>query len=447
MKIIIAGAGEVGFHLSEMLVKELQDIILIDQRQEKLNYAESKLDLITIAGDATSISTLKEANISKTDMLIAVTDSQETNIAISILGKQMGARSTIARINNAEYLKNKDSISFESLGIDHLILPEMLAAKEILRLIKEPAFSSTFEFGGGSLSLIGITLDEEDEQLVGKNIMDTAIDNPDANFIIVAIQREGDVIIPRGSNKFLPGDKIFFISEPQGVPRILNLAGKERMEIRNVMILGGSKTGINAARMLQDKYEVKIIEKDKEKCNSLVQQLPNTLVINGDGTNASLLLEENIQQMDAFIAVTGGSETNMISSLVAQNHHVKRVISLVENQDYIELAQNIGLDTIINKKLIAADYIFRFIRKGRVIARTGLHGIEAEILEYVVSDDSRIIKDRIRNIKFPRDAIIGGVIREGRGYVTMGDFQLIPKDHVVVFALPSAISEVEKLFG
>jgi len=445
MKIIIAGAGDVGFHLAKLLAYEEHDIILIDLDINLLNQAAGSIDVGTIRGSSTSYKVLEEADIKDADLLIAVTSSEETNLATTIIGKHLGAKKTVARIQNVEYLLNKEKLDLQDLGIDEIISPESLAAKEIKRLLKEVALTDTFDFDEGKLSLVGVTIDKENE-LNGKTLIEAAHLNPHQNFITVAILRNNETIIPHGDNKFQEGDHAYFIAQPDGVDSVMELSRKKKQEIKNIMILGGSKVGYHAAKRLSRKYNVKLIETDKEKCFELADELKNVMVICGDGRDVELLEEEGIDEMDAFIAVTGNSETNIISCLVAKNHNVKKTISLVENIDYIHLSQNIGVDTMINKKLIAANFIFRYIRKGEVISLTSIHGVDAEILEFIVKAGSKITEKEIKDLQFPKGAIIGGVVRNGVGYTTMGDFQFRPKDRAVVLCRPNCIHTVEEFF-
>ncbi|MEL7006621.1 MAG: Trk system potassium transporter TrkA, partial [Bacteroidota bacterium] len=353
MRIIIAGAGDVGYHLAKLLAYEEQDITLIDQNGETLNQAASNIDVHTIKGNSTSYRVLEEANIHNVDLLIAVTSSEETNITTCIIGKHLGAKRTISRIENIEYLQNKEKLDLKDLGIDEIISPESLAAKEIKRLLKEIALTDTFDFDEGKLSLVGVNIDQH-SQLRNKTLVETAHLNPSADFITVAILRNNETIIPHGDNKFMEGDHAYFIAQPDGIDKVISLSGRQKHGVKNIMILGGSKVGYHAAKRLSRKFKIKLIESDREKCFELADELKNVMVICGDGRDVELLEEEGIADMDAFIAVTGNSETNIISCLVAKNHGVKKTISLVENIDYIHLSQNIGVDTMINKKLIAA---------------------------------------------------------------------------------------------
>ncbi|MTI32963.1 Trk system potassium transporter TrkA [Xanthovirga aplysinae] len=445
MRIIIAGAGDVGFHLAKLLAYEKQNIVLIDTDPEKLKYVSDHLDVAVIRGNSTYHNVLEEAKVSKADLLIAATSSEETNIATTIIAKYLGARKTIARISNTSFRGPRERHDLKKLGIDELISPEQLAAKEIQRLLRRVALTDTFDFGNGTLSLIGVTI-EPDSRLCGKSLEEIVSENLPQNYITVAILRGQETIIPHGKTRLQPNDHTYFIAPPEGIDQVLDFTEKEKGEIRNLMILGGSRIGTNTAKRLEEKYNIKLIEADKDKCFELADELPNTLVINGDGRDVDLLKEEGIEHMDAFIAVTGNSETNIISSLVAKNANVKKTIALVENIDYIHLSQNIGVDTLINKKLIAANFIFRYVRKGEIVSMTSIHGVDAEILEFEVPEGSKITKAPLRSLNLPSTSIIGGVIRKGVGYTTRGDFQFKAKDRVVVLAKKESIHKIEALF-
>ncbi|WP_394750863.1 Trk system potassium transporter TrkA [Spongiimicrobium salis] len=448
MKIIIAGAGEVGFHLAKLLSYESQDITLIDSHKESLTYADTHLDIRVLKGDATSIAVLQDAQVENSDLVIGVTSSETTNLTLCMLAKQLGSKRTIARISNTEFVDNKEVIKFSELGIDELISPEELAATEIQLLLNQSAFNDTYEFEEGALIMVGVSLPKT-APFVGKMVKEAAKIFPELHFMPIAIQRVGTqyTIIPRGDTVFKEEDQVYFITSSGGVDELYKLTGKEKKEIKNVMILGGSKVGFKTARDLcANKFNVKLIEKDKEKAFDIADDLPNALVINGDGRNVELLDEESLESMDAFIAVTGNSETNIMSCLVARSKHIKKTIALVENMDYFQLSQSIGIDTLINKKLLAANNIFRYIRKGEVVALTRLNNLNAEILEFIVKRTSAVNGKIIRELNIPRSATIGGVIRDNVGITALGDFKIIEGDRVVVCCLPRAIPKVEKLF-
>jgi trk system potassium uptake protein TrkA len=448
MKIIIAGAGEVGFHLAKLLSYESQDITLIDPVQENLQYADTHLDIRVMRGDSTSIKILQDARIDEADLVIAVTSSETTNITICVLAKQLGAKRTIARITNTEFLEHQDSIGFAGFGIDELISPEALASKEIELLLNQSAFNDSYEFEEGALTMVGVNL-QRTAQFVGKTVQQAGEIFPEIHFMPIAIQRFGTqyTLIPRGDTQFKEGDQVYFITTTGGVEELYKLTGKTKQAMRNVMILGGSNIGKQSAMQLSKAgINVKLIEKDAKKAFDLADALPDVLVLNGDGRNVELLQEENIQEMDAFIAVTGNSETNIISCLMAKSKSVKKTISLVENMDYFQLSHSIGIDTLINKKLLAANNIFRYVRKGEVVAMTKLNNMNAELLEFIVQPESPVCGKTIANAGVPRSAIIGGVIREGIGNIVLGSFIIKAGDRVVVCCLPRSISKVEKLF-
>ncbi len=448
MRIIIAGAGEVGFHLAKLLSFESQNITLIDSKRESLTYADTHLDIKVLKGDATSISVLRDAKVESSDLVIGVTSSETTNITLCLLAKQMGCKKTIARISNIEFIDNKELIKFSEMGIDELISPEELAATEIQLLLDQSAFFDTYEFEAGALMMVGVTL-PKGAPFIGKSVQDAANIFPGLHFMPIAMQRVGTqfTLIPRGDTVFKDKDQVYFVIDKEGVDDLYKLTGKKKEEIKNVMILGGSKVGFNAARDLcAKKFNVKLIEKNKERAFDISDSLPNVLVINGDGRNLELLEEESLESMDAFIAVTGNSETNIMSCLMARSKNIKKTIALVENMDYFQLSQSIGVDTLINKKLLAANNIFRYVRRGEVVALTRLNNLNAEILEFEVKATSKVNGKIIRELEFPRAAIIGGVVRDGIGNIALGDFRIEEGDRVVVCCLPDSISKIERLF-
>ena len=448
MKIIVAGAGEVGFHLAKLLSFESQDITLIDTDRSSLQYADTHLDIRVVKGDATSISVLKDADVANTELVIGVTSSETTNITVCVLAKQLGAKRTIARISNSEFIENKDEIGFTKLGIDELISPESLAANEIGLLLNQSGFNDTYEFDDGALTMVGLILSRT-SSIVGKSVRDLAEVSEQYSYVPIAIQRSGTqyTIIPRGDTQFREGDQVYFVTVKEGLESIYTMAGKVKEDLKNVMILGGSNIGYKTARDLcASKFKVKLIESDKDKAFEIADDVPSCLVINGDGRNVELLEEEAISDMDAFVSVTGNSETNIMSCLVAKSRGVKKTIALVENMDYFQLSQSMGINTLINKKLLAANTIFRYIRKGEVVAITKLNNMNVELLEFIVHPDSAVCNKVIRELDFPRSAVIGGIIRDGEGIIALGDFEIKEGDRVVVSCLPQALDKVEKLF-
>jgi len=448
MRIVIAGAGEVGFHLAKLLSYESHDITLIDLDKEHLAYADTRLDIRALYGNATSIETLKDAGIADTDLLIAVTSNEAINITVCVISKRLGAKQTIARISNTEFIDKKEEVNFKELGIDELISTEELATNEIKLLLNQAAFNDTHEFEGGELTMMGIVLSKT-APFVGMTVKDAAASFSGIHFMPIAIQHKNSqqTIIPRGNTVFNAGDQAYFMTTKEGVDELYKLSGTTKTNIKNVMILGGSGIGIRTAQQLCDKkLNIKIIESNKEKAFLLADELPNALVVCGDGRDVELLEEENVEDMDAFLSLTGSSETNIMSCLVAKSKGVKKTIALVENIDYFKLSQNIGIDTLINKKLLAANSIFRYIRKGEVVEIATLNNINAEILEFNVTPNSRITKKVIRDLDIPKGTTIAGVIRNGEGLIVLGGFQIQPEDKVLICCTPNTISKMEKLF-
>jgi trk/ktr system potassium uptake protein len=445
MKIVIAGAGDIGFHLAQLLALEQQDIILIDTNQEVLDYVTTHLDVITIKGDSSSVPVLDEAGVRNAGLFLAVTTSEKTNLLAAILAKKLGAKQTIARINNREYLADITKDHFKQLGIDSLICPRQLAAQEIARLIRQASLTDIFDFEKGKISVIGFMLDES-SPLVDLTIREIANNNPEVPFKPIAVLRNYQTIIPRGNFRLQGKDHIYCITKNDTIDQVIKFVGKDLVNVKNIMIVGGTDVGQATAQLLEEDYNVTLVEKDKECCKYLAESLDNTLIIKADPGNVELLKEEGLENMDAFIALTPNSETNIITSLMAEDAGVFKTIALVNNTDYTHISQNIGIDTIINKKLIAANNIFRFVRKGKVEAITSLHGVSAEIIEFVIEKNNRITKYRLKDLHFPSKAVIAGVIRGEESLIPDGNFILQLNDKVIVFALPEAISKVEELF-
>ncbi|MEJ2103136.1 MAG: Trk system potassium transporter TrkA [Ignavibacteriaceae bacterium] len=445
MRIVIAGMGDVGYHLAKQLSSEDHDIIAIDMDQQILSHSDSMADILTINGSATSIATLKEAQVEKSDLFVSVTSSEEVNVTSAIIAKKLGAKKTIARIGNSEYLDEEINQSFSEIGVDFMIYPEELAAREMVNLILRSAATDVMDFEDGKLSVIGLRLDK-DAPVIRKSVVDIANEFETFDFRIVALQRNFRTIIPKGNDKFLPNDQVFVITKPEGNSVVMKLAGKEEIKFDNIMVLGGSKIGRRVAELLEDKMTIKLIESDEEKTLKLADSLSKTLVIKGDGRDIDLLAQEGIIDVDAFVAVTDDAETNIITCLMAKHLGVKKAIALVDKVDYIPLTQTIGLDSLINKKLIAANNISRFIRKSEVLAHSTLEGIDADILEYVVQPNSTVTKKPIKDLNFPKEAIIGGIIRGEESMIAVGDTKILSGDKVVVFALPGGVKKTENLF-
>jgi trk system potassium uptake protein TrkA len=445
MKIIIAGAGDVGFHLAKLLAYEKHDIMVVDLSEEKLRNLSSQLDVGTLRGSSTSYNMLEEAGVENADLFIAVTSFEDTNITSAIFAKHLGAKRTIARVKNNNHVDPREKAHLKKLGIDEIISTENLASKEIRRLLTSTAFTDFFQFEGGKLNLLGTVLDANSPML-NNTLKQCNHLNPEHDFITVAILRNGKTIIPHGETVFQLDDHVYFIATPTGLKRIQELSCVEDFRMKNIMILGGTEIGYMTALTLSNAFNVKIIEENKARSFELSDLLPNALVVNGDGRDRQLLVDEGLRHMDAFIAVTGNSETNIISSLMAKEQGVRRTVALVENVDYVHLSQNIGIDTMINRKLIAADFIFRYVRKGDIISIASIHGVDAEVLEFYVKEGSKITSKYLKHLKFPKNALIGGVVRKDSALVPNGDFRIRKDDRVVVLCTKGAVNEVEEYF-
>jgi len=447
MKIIIAGAGEVGLHLSKLLSFESHDITLIDDNDVSLKDGENYLDIKVISGDASSISILNQANVKDSDLFIAVTSSESINLLTCCLAKKIGSKRTIGRITNPEFIDDP-SIDFRSIGVDEIISPENLASQEISLLVSNSAFTNSHDFESGKLKMLAAII-QNNAPFVGKTVQESASVFPGIKFMPIAIERSGsqDAIIPRGDTVFKNDDHVYFITCEDGVDELYKLMGTKKHKVNNVMVLGGGRVGFRVSKELSSQgYKVKLIEINSEKAELIAEKLPNVLVLNLDGTKVDLLNEENLDEMDVFISTTGDSQKNIMSCLMAKSKNIKKTIALVDDTDYFELSESIGVDTLINKKLLAANEIFRFIRKGNILELNKLNNMNAEVLEFLVSADSKVVNKKIKDIKFPRSAIIGGVIRNDKGSIALGDFLIQEGDKILVCSLYETINKVEKLF-
>ena len=451
MKIVIAGAGEVGSHLAKMLSVEANDITVIDSRQERLDALSASTDVITVLGNPSAIDVLQDAGVANADLFIAVypSDSQDVNIVSAMLAKKLGSKKATARIDNEEYLSYENKYLFTEMGIDLMFYPEKIAAGEIIDLLKRTATTDSMDFARGKLQIAVFKL-EESSALLGMTMAEfsAVANNQGHSFRVVAIARGNDTIIPRFDTKFKYHDLVFIISKRDGMEMLMKYIGKKDIEIKNVMILGGSPIGEIVARNISKQMEtVKLIEMNKEKCLELSEKLPdNVIVVNGDGRNSDMLIEESIKDFDAFVAVTNSSETNILACVAAKRLGITRTIAEVENIEYIRLAESMGVDAIINKKLITAGRIYKFTLSNKVRFIKYMSGTNAEVLEYIVAPDTTITKHMLKDMNFPKNAIIGGIIRGNEAIIAVGDTQIQAYDRVAVFALPEAVKEVDQFF-
>lgn len=446
MKILIAGAGEVGSHLVKMLSNEYHDITIIDDDEKRLDELTALSDVLTIEGDVTSFDSLKRGEVQRCDLFMAVGPEENTNILSATLAKQLGAKKAIARIDNDEYLRPNNKEVFINMGIDYLFYPEKVAAQEVITLLGHSSTSEYVDFSGGKLSLVVFRLDAS-SPLIGHTLIEITRDRENLEYRTVAISRGGRTIIPRGEDFFEEGDTVYVISGRSSVGEVMEFSGRPNIEVKNLMILGGSRIGRRIARELQDEINIKLVDYNPEKAYKLAEMLDKTLVIAEDGRKSEVMIEEGLDKMDAFVALTGRAETNILAAMLAKRMGVKKVIAEIENMNYISLAESIGIDTIINKKLITASSIFRFTMNTDVQAIKCLNGCDAEVLEFIVKPGSPATKGKIKHINFPREAIVGGIVRGDKALIATGNVEIRAYDRVVVFALPSAIGKVGAFFG
>lgn len=445
MNIIIAGDGEVGFYLAKSLTQLDFNITVVDPHSALLKKLESNADLLTIAGDSTSPEVLKEANVSDCDLFLAVLHDEAINLISCMVAKKLKARRTVARITNTELLNLKNKEMFKSLGVDEMVCPERIAAKEITNLLNNNVATEFFDFSNGLLSMYLVRLELE-SLVVGMSMQEIVKTFANVSVRMVAVLRNSKTYIPHADFVFEAGDLCYIISKARQQDAIAKLIGKTDVSIKSVAIVGGGRVGRIAAQTLSDHMDVTLIESDLDRCRELTVPLKKATVIHGDATDIDLMTEEQVWEKDAFIAVTDSTETNVLTCLHARRQGVKRTIALVENTGFINISQDIGIDTIINKKLITASYIARFIVKGDAVSSKWLSGTNAEIIEFVVRHNSPATKKAIRELALPNDATIGGIIRGRETILPTRDTQLQSMDKVVVFALPHVMNRVSKLF-
>lgn len=446
MKIIIAGAGAVGTHLAKLLSGEKQDIILMDDDEERLGRLGSNFDLLAVNISPTSISGLKEAGVAGADLFIAVTPDESRNMTACMLATSLGAKKTVARINNYEYLLPKHKEFFAKLGVDSLIYPEMLAAKEIVDAVKMSWIRQWWEFAGGALVLLGTKMKETAEIL---NVPLHELGGRNIPFHIVAIKRGSETIIPRGDDTIILNDIVYFTTTKKYIPYIRKIAGKENeADIRNVMIMGGSRIAVRTVQYMPEYMRTKIIESDFNRCNRLTELVDDkVMIINGDGRDMELLLEEGIKNTEAFVALTGNSETNILACLAAKRLGISKTVAEVENIDYISMAESLDIGTVINKKFIAASHIYQMMLDADVSNVKCLTFANADVAEFTVKAGSRITRSQVKGVGLPKGATIGGLIRNGEGILVTGNTTIMENDHVVVFCLGMMIKKLEKFFN
>lgn len=444
MKIVIAGAGEVGSHLAKMLSKENQDITLLDSDQAKLDVIDSNYNLMTWNGSTSSFESLKEVGVKDTDLYIAVTPFETRNITSCAIAKKMGARKTVARIDNKEFLLKENKKIMKELGVDHIIYPEDLAADDIACSLRHNWARYWGELHDGELFLIGVKIHSK-SVLLNVKLKDLPVTTHD--FHVAAIKRNNETIIPNGNDEILPDDIVYFITTPPYVERVRELCGKTKKTIKKALIMGGSRIARRFARKYHEKFHIKILETDMEICEQMAVDLPDCEIVCGDGRDIEVLRENNIYQYDAFLALTDSSETNILTCLTAKEFGVAKTIADVENLQFVSLAENLNIGNTINKKLLASSRIYKILldtdeSNSRFFALT-----DAEVAEIYVKPGAKITRDKVKDLKLPFGMTLAALVRNDKVQLVGGNTQIEAGDYVVVFSLMGTISKIEKWFN
>ncbi|MDE5686269.1 MAG: Trk system potassium transporter TrkA [Paramuribaculum sp.] len=444
MKIVIAGAGEVGSHLARMLSHENQDIIIIDTNQERIEHLDQSCNLLTVVGPPTSISTIRTAIGNRCDLFIAVTPEETSNVTACMIAKSLGAKKTVARIDNYEYMQRDNVRLFNSRGVDAMIYPEYLAAKEILKSLERNWVRNWFELHDGELIVVGVKI-RENAEIVGKSLRELSATNH--FYHVSAIKRNQETIIPGGNDSVRANDIIYFTTTREHIEGLRQICGKTRTDIRKVLIMGGSRIAVRLIALAGDKYKFRIIEMDRERCEKLAERCPDARVSCGDARNVDILSEEGISEMDAFVALTDSSETNILTSLTAKEYGVKKTVAEVENIQFISQAENLNIGTIINKKLLASGKIFQMLIDADVESSKFMALADADVAEIEAKPKAKVTRAAVKDLSLPRDMTIAGLIRNGQGMLVSGSTTIQPGDHVLVFCLASTIHKIERLFN
>ena len=445
MKIVIAGAGAVGTHLSKLLSGEHQNCVLIDDDEERLG-GLSEYDVMTYNASPTSIKALKEAGADKADLFVGVTPEESINLNACILAHTLGAKKTVARIDNYEYLSPENQVFFKKLGVDSLIYPEVLAAIDITNGLKLSWVRQRWDVHNGALILLGIKL-RETAEILNRPLRELC--GPDDPYHIVAIKREDDTIIPSGMDELRTNDLVYFMTTKEYIPYIRKIVGKEHYtDVKNVIIMGGGKTAVRAALTIPDYMNVKIIEKSSQRCERLNELLEEeeAMVIHGDGRDLGLLEEEGIKHTQAFVALTGNAETNILACMTAKKLGVRKTIAMVENLDYVSMAESLDIGTIINKKTIAASHIFQMMLEADVDNLRSLMLVDADVAEFTAAEGSKVTKKPVKDLRLPFGTTIGGLVRDGVGMLVNGNSQILAGDSVMVFCHDQKLNNLEKYF-
>lgn len=446
MKIIISGAYAIGLHLARLLSRDNEDITLIDPDEERLEQVGSDLDLLTMPAQPTSLKALKDVGTQHADLFIAVSPNEAQNIAACVTAKALGAKKTVAKVDHPEFITPEEKAFFAKLGIDSLIYPEMLAAKDIINGLKMSWVRQRWDLHDGELVMLGIKL-RETCKILDRTLRELC--GPDDPYHIVAIKRGSTTIIPGGNDALRLYDTAYFMTTKQHIPYVRQLVGKEHYDdVKNVMIMGGGATAVRAAKTMPQYMNTKIIELSAERCEQLNDLLDNeeALIICGDGRDLTLLREEGIKSTQAFVALTGNAEANILACLAAKRLGVRKTVAMVENTDYVSMAESLDIGTIINKKDIAASHIYQMMLDANVSNVRFLMTTNADVAEFIPKEGSRVTKKAVRELNLPRGVTIGGLVRGGKGMLVSGNTHINAGDSVMVFCHGTNMKKVEKLF-
>ena len=445
MKIVIAGAGEVGSHLAKLLSREAQDIILIDQDADKLAVIDANYNLMTLRGSPMSFHVLKEAGVERCDLFIAVSPFETNNVIAASVAKSLGARKTVARIDNYEFMERSHAEFFSRMGVNKLIYPEYLAAQEIMTSLERTWVRTWFEIHNGELIVVGVKIRDANATLCGMQLKQLAMQQH--FFHVAAIRRSHETIIPRGDDRIRLNDIVYFTTTRNHIDSIREMCGKRQEDIRKVLIMGGSRIAVRLIAMASNKYKFKIIDIDRSRCEKLCEKCADVRIVHGDARDVETLVEEGIDDMDAFIALTDSSETNILASLSAKEHGVYKTIAEVEDLQFISEAENLNIGTIINKKLLASSNIFQLLLDTDSSTSKFMALADADVAEIEVKPKSKITKAPVKDLSLSRDMTIAGLIRDGKGMLVSGNTHIQPGDRVVVFCLAGAIHKIERIFS
>ncbi|MCC8071063.1 MAG: Trk system potassium transporter TrkA [Bacteroidales bacterium] len=443
MKIVIAGAGEVGLHLAKLLSREEQDITLIDSNGTTLASLDANYNLMTLQGAPTSFRVQREAGVGDCDLFIAVTPYETRNVVACSMAKSLGAKRTVARIDNYEFTEEQNRPYFKHLGVNQLVYPEYLAAKEIAQALERTWVRTWFEIHDGELLVVGVKI-REGARLCGMQLKELAMQQH--FFHVAAIKRNHETIIPRGDDIIHPADILYFTTTRDHINDIRDICGKRQENIRNVLIMGGSRIAVRLVALVGDRYRFKILEINRDRCLKLVERCPGARIVHADARDADTLIEEGIEDMDAFVALTDSSETNILSSLSAKEYGVHKTIAEVEEVQFISQAENLNIGTIINKKLLASSSIFQMLLSSDTQSSKFMALADADVAELEVMPGAKVTRALVKDLGLSRDMTLAGLIRDGKGMLVGGMTQIQAGDHVVVFCLQGAIHKIERLF-